>query len=385
MTTDSSPARIVRVEFNLISVPLTQRFEGSVYAVEQKNAILTRIHCADGTIGECINGEGRLPGVRDAYALLRDQLASRLIGRDATAIEAIWKDLWQLTFRHSMAPRAAVRAVACIDSALWDGMGKRAGLPLFRLWGGARTSVPIIAIGGQYREGFDDVDYAEEMAEFQSFGLAGCKFKVGGRSPEEDAQRTAAARSAVPDSFVLCADANRGWSREEAFRYARLAAGFDIRWFEEPCHWSNERRDLAWLRQHAGLPIAAGQSEISAESCLDLMTANAIDVCNFDASWGGGPTAWRRVAGAAACFGIQMAHHGEPVIGAHLLAATANGTYVETHHPSRDPIFHRAVAGRGVIADGLYHMSEAPGFGVQYDEEFLANHTLDRVETEASK
>jgi D-galactarolactone cycloisomerase len=384
MTSGSSFAQIVRVEFHLISVPLSRRFEGSVYAVEQKNAILTRVHCADGIVGECINGEGRLPGVRDAYVLLRDQLASRLIGRDATEIEAIWQDLWKITLSHSMAPRAAVRAVACIDSALWDGLGKRAGLPLFRLWGGARTSVPIIAIGGQYRDGFEDVDYAEEMAEFRSLGLAGCKFKVGGRSPEIDARRTAAARSAVPDNFVLCADANRGWSREDAHRYAQLVADCGVRWFEEPCHWSNERRDLAWLRQHAGLPIAAGQSEITAEGCFDLMMANAIDICNLDASWGGGPTAWRRVAGAAACIGIQMAHHGEPVIGAHLLAATASGTYLETHHPSRDPIFHRAVAGRGMIADGVYHMSEAPGFGVQYDDEFLAKYTLDRVQSETS-
>jgi D-galactarolactone cycloisomerase len=49
------------------------------------------------------------------------------------------------------------------------------------------------------------------------------------------------------------------------------------------------------------------------------MTNGSIDVCNFDASWAGGPTAWRQVAGAAAALGIEMAHHEEPQISAHLL------------------------------------------------------------------
>ncbi len=127
-------------------------------------------------------------------------------------------------------------------------------------------------------------------------------------------------------------------------------------------------------RNQMGIPVTAGQSEISRAGCRDLMMSGAIDVCNFDASWGGGPTPWLRVAKAAACFGIEMAHHGEPIVGSHLLAAVENGTYAETHHPTRDPIFHQMVEGRGKIADGYYTMPCGPGWGVSYDPDFIARY-----------
>jgi len=66
--------------------------------------------------------------------------------------------------------------------------------------------------------------------------MAGCKFKVGGLVPEEDARRVEAARLAAGPDFVIAVDANRGWSVAEAVRFARLVESLDIRWFEEPCH-----------------------------------------------------------------------------------------------------------------------------------------------------
>jgi D-arabinonate dehydratase len=104
------------------------------------------------------------------------------------------------------------------------------------------------------------------------------------------------------------------------------------------------------------------------------MVDGAIDVCNLDASWGGGPTVWLRVARMAQCFGVEMGHHGEPVLGAHLLAAVQNGTYVETHHPERDPIFHQMVIGRGEIVDGNYVLPKAPGWGLQFDPDFIKRY-----------
>jgi hypothetical protein len=107
-------------------------------------------------------------------------------------------------------------------------------------------------------------DYGREMEEFRALGLAGCKFKVGGLSPPEDLDRTVAARRAVGDDFILCVDANRGWSRADALAFARLARDLNLRWFEEPCFWSNDRKDMAYLRAATGMPIVAGQSEIAA-------------------------------------------------------------------------------------------------------------------------
>ena len=70
------------------------------------------------------------------------------------------------------------------------------------------------------------------------------------------------------------------------------------------------------LRHGAGVRVCAGQSEFSAAGCRDLMEAGAIDVCNFDSSWSGGPTEWRRVAAMALSFDVMMGHHEEPQVAA---------------------------------------------------------------------
>ena len=76
------------------------------------------------------------------------------------------------------------------------------------------------------------------------------------------------------------------------------------------------------------------------------------------------------------CFGVQMGHHGEPVLGAHLLAAVQNGTYMETHHPERDPIFHQMVQGRGKFENGDYVMPQAPGWGLEFDADFIQRYRV---------
>src|SRR5207302_1603106 len=79
-------------------------------------------------------------------------------------------------------------------------------------------------------------------------GMAGCKFKVGGLTPEEDAGRVEAARKAAGAGFILAVDANRGWSADDAIRFARLIEPLDVRWFEEPCHWYDDAALMARVR-----------------------------------------------------------------------------------------------------------------------------------------
>ncbi len=77
------------------------------------------------------------------------------------------------------------------------------------------------------------------------------------------------------------------------------------------------------------------------------MEAGAIDVCNFDASWSGGPTEpGGGCAAVAHAYDVEMAHHEEPQVAAHLLASQPHGTYVECFHPDRDPIWWNLIANR---------------------------------------
>jgi L-alanine-DL-glutamate epimerase-like enolase superfamily enzyme len=202
------------------------------------------------------------------------------------------------------------------------------------------------------------------------------KFKVGGLSPEEDAERFRRARAAAGAGFILLADANQAWTPAQAIRFARLVEDADLHWFEEPCRWHNDARAMQQVRFGAGVRTCAGQSEFSTGGCRDLMAHGAIDACNFDASWSGGPTEWRRVAALAHAFDVQMAHHEEPHVACHLLASIPHGAFVETFQPSRDPIWWGLVANRPRQADGWIELTDAPGLGWELDGDYLERYRV---------
>jgi L-alanine-DL-glutamate epimerase-like enolase superfamily enzyme len=106
------------------------------------------------------------------------------------------------------------------------------------------------------------------------------------------------------------------------------------------------------------------------------MVDGAIDVCNFDASWVGGPTEWRRVAGMAAAFGVEMGHHEEPQLSAHLLGAIPHGTYVECFHPDRDPLFWELIANRPEACNGSYQIPAGPGWGLVLDQDCIERYRV---------
>ncbi len=108
------------------------------------------------------------------------------------------------------------------------------------------------------------------------------------------------------------------------------------------------------------------------------MVEGAIDVCNFDASWSGGPTEWRRVAALAHCFDVQMAHHEEPQVASHLLASQPHGQYVECFHPDRDPFWWNLIANRPPLRDGVLTLPEGPGLGWELDLDYIEAHRADR-------
>src|SRR6266850_1691364 len=315
-----SDLKIERVEFIPLIVPLPRTFRGSYYFMTHRCTVITRIYTACGIVGECYNGD-EFETQGEILKILREEIAPRLIGLSAASPETCWQAALPASFNILRDRKLALAAQACTDSAVWDALGKAVGQPLYRIWGGAKERLRVIAIAGYYEEGKTLDDYGREMQALQAAGLGGCKFKVGGRSPAEDAERVRAARAAVGPEFKLCVDANQGFELRDAIEFARRVADLDLMWFEEPCRWSNDRRAMADVRRIGGMPITAGQSEISRAGCRDLMMDGAIDYCNFDASLGGGPTEWRRVAGMASAFGVTMAHHEEPQISAHLLGS----------------------------------------------------------------
>lgn len=364
---------IERIETVPIRVPLARTYRGSRYRMTHRSTIVTRVHTAEGPVGEAYAGDEDA-SLEDIDRIIHLEIVPRLLGEDAFAMERCWELARPATFDILRDRRSGLVACAGVDAALWDLVGRALGQPLWRLWGGYRSRLPVSTIGGYYGAEFS---IAEEVAELRERGLAGMKFKVGGLDPDEDAKRFREARQTAGPDFVLMADANQGWTPEQAVRFARLVEDQDLHWFEEPCVWHNDRRAMRDVRMRSGARLCAGQSEFSAGGCRDLMVEGAIDVCNFDSSWSGGPTEWRRVAAMALSYDVAMAHHEEPQVAAHLLAAIPHGTFLETFHPDRDPIWHNLVANRPELRDGYVQLDDRPGLGWELDTDYLERYRVE--------
>jgi len=371
-------AKIIQIETIPLRVKMERVATGSTLKLSHRCTILTRIHTDAGVIGECFNGNDDALQA-SVINMINEEMTPLLIGQSVASIE----DIWSLT-RKSTEPflrdrRVALRAQSCIDSALHDAIGKLVGLPINVLWGGAKKDIRVFALGGYYREKNDLEGLAQEVEDLKAFGIYGLKLKLGGKSPCEDAKRAEVVRKAAGDDFILGCDANQGWTLQQALEFTNITKDLNLDWLEEPCKWDNDRAELPLVRSISGVPITAGQSELTRFGCRDLMQAKAIDICNFDGSWGGGPTEWRRVAMLANSFGVKVMQHLEPQFGLMMSAGVSNGFYGEVMLPWRDPFFYRLIANQPdhPFKDGIYTLPTEPGWGMVIDEDYLQSVRID--------
>ena len=370
---------ITRIETEAIRVPLARTYRGSHYKMTHRSTIITRIHTASGLVGEAYAGDEDA-SLLEIENIIQDELAPLLIGQDGSAIERLWEIARPATWDILRDRRLGLVACASIDVTLWDLMGKALGVPLWKLWGGYRSRVPVITIGGYYGS---NLSIKEEVEYLLKEEFAGMKFKIGGMSPEDDAKRFKEARKVGGENFRIAVDANQGYTPAQAIEFSKLVADDNLLWFEEPCIWQNDKKGMRDVRYGGSVAVCAGQSEFSAAGCRDLMEAGSIDFCNFDSSWSGGPTEWRKVAAMATVYDVKMAHHEEAQVSAHLLASIPHGTYVEYFHPDRDPIWHNLLANRPALKDGHIQLNDNPGLGWELDRDYINKYRISERFTEA--
>lgn len=367
--------KIHGIEAFAVGIPLKRNFGGSTYAVTRRCTVITRVRTEDGLASAVYNGDNRSHG-REIVRLIREELSPRVAGLEVHEVEHAWHAMFALS--HASGDRKTLlEAIACVDCALWDLTGRVLGRSVAALLGGARESLPVISIGGYYLQGKTLADIGREMEQYRAAGMAGCKFKVGGLTPEEDAKRVEAARKAAGPDFMLCVDANRGWNTRDAIRFARLVEPLDIAWFEEPCHWYDDVALMARVRQAIHIPVTAGQSEITSHGVRRLVEAGAVDFVNYDVSEGGGVTDWRRAAEICRSAGVRMAHHEESQISLQLLAGVPHGTYVECFaDPERDPVWQALWANRPPVKNGSMGVPKGPGFGIELDWKMVERYRV---------
>ena len=362
---------------NIEAIPLERNlervFKGGTYEITSRYTLVTEVHTENGIIGQTFGGD-EWRTQKEIVNLINGPFRELLIGEDLFDVERHWDAMFRCTALDSLnrsihildlANRSVLmQAIAGVDIALWDAMGKALGLPVYQMLGGYRQAVPVVGIGGYYQDGKGDKEFAEELQSHIKAGLAGIKMKVGRLSPAEDAGRVRKAREIVGKSFTIACDANQGWTVDQALDFCKRIQSFGVAWVEEPVAWYDQLKGLAAIRA-CGIPVSAGQGEISRFGCRDLMLANAVDILNVDVTIAGGITEWRRIAHMAGMMNISMGHHEEPQIAIHLLAAIPHSLYVEIFpDPLRDPMWFELPNEQPRISEGFMHLPQTPGIGI---------------------
>jgi L-alanine-DL-glutamate epimerase-like enolase superfamily enzyme len=361
---------------NIEAIPLVrnlqQVFQGGTYKITSRNTIVTRVELENGVVGEIFGGD------EDQYQLevcriVNDIYQPMLIGSDLRDVEANWERMWNthvdLNNRgiHTLDLAkhcVETQAIAAVDNAAWDALGKLLDQPVYKLLGGYRDRVPVLAIGGYVMAGKTLADLEAEINYYKANGIFGMKLKVGHLSVDEDIERARLARKVGGPDFHLCTDSNQAWTVEQAMRFARGVLDLNLAWLEEPVRWHDQIEGNARVRT-LGIPVNAGQGEISRHGCRDLIVRGAVDILNVDVTIAAGVTEWRRIAGMAHGFGVKMAHHEEPQIALHLLAGAPNGLHVEIFpNYDRDPMWFDLPVQQPLIKDGYMHLPTGAGFGM---------------------
>lgn len=375
---------ITDVSATPVIMPVETEVTASHYTKAGRGATVVTLETDGGVTGHVHSGDildSNPYKAEDLKRFIEDRIAPEIVGEDLFAIEAGWERAFAKSSETSAYEpdlrQLYVHALGAVDTARWDAIGKAAGQPLYKLWGGYRDELPVIAIGGYYEEGKGLEELAEEVREYHDLGFGGLKLKIGGRSVERDLERLETVIEAADDDFLVACDANQGYSIPEAIEFAEHARELGIEWFEEPVDWHEQYIGMQKVRQKTGIDVTAGQSESTASGCRRLIEEDSVDVINLDASIAGGPTQWRRVAQMAAVNDVDMAHHEEPHVSMHLLASVPNGRYAEAFHPDVDPVWWELLEERPEIEGGTIELPDAPGLGVELDESLVEEYAVD--------
>jgi L-alanine-DL-glutamate epimerase-like enolase superfamily enzyme len=379
--------RIASVATYPISVPRPAPVWTAHEEIKAWSVILTEIKTDDG-----LTGYGEIHGA--PAARICDWVArfgEIVQGMDALGHEAVWDRLFALTSPRPgvidgedglppPVPRgertAVMAAIGGIDIALWDLKGKAAGLPVWRLLGGANRPLFTYATGGYYRPGAPNSVYAEEIARLLDLGYRAVKLKTGLGGIAADVERVGAVRAAIGEAPELMLDMNAPYDLVDCIEFAHRVEPHRIFWLEEPLHWYLQPADFARLAAATPIPLAHGERELTRFTVRDFAVEGGIRYVQFDATRAAGFTEALRIAALAEQHGVIVAPHSVPEIHGHLVLALPRGAFgVESHGgPDSDPLAFGLFHEHPELRDDHLHFDDKPGFGIEPDWQFVERY-----------
>lgn len=355
-------AKIVSATAWLCDIPVETTRTDAIQAFLKQETVFVRLELADGTVGTGYTYTIGTGGTA-VLALLRQCMLDAILAEDADRPEAVWWAAFNST-RATTVGAITSLALAAIDTAVWDARSRRAGVPLWKLAGGASPSVPIYDTEGGWLHLTPDELVTQARASVAR-GLPGAKVKVGRPDAQDDVERLTAVREAVGPSFHLMVDANQSLTSAEAIRRAKLFADLDLFWLEEPLP-AEDVSGHALLARSTAIPVAVGESIYSVGHFKEYLAQGAASVIQVDVARVGGITPWLKVAHLAEAYNVKVAPHFLMELHLSLACAVPNALYIE-HIPQLRAVTRSEVE----ILDGRALAPDAPGLGIDWDPDAI--------------
>jgi L-alanine-DL-glutamate epimerase-like enolase superfamily enzyme len=344
------------------------------------NLSVVRVRADDGS-----EGFGQIaPFDADVSAtVLHRKVAPHVLGRDPGDFEALSDECVERNYKFPWS--FVCRALAGVDTAIWDLLGKREKKSVCELIGGTPRPVPVY--GSSMRRDIKPAAEAERLAKLRDEkGFPAFKVRVGkvtGHDQDQWPGRTEAiipaVRKAVGDKVRLMADANSGYTPKRAIAVGRLLERHNYYWFEEPCpYW-----ELEWtaeVTKALDVRVAGGEQDNDLAQWRRMIRLSAVDIVQPDICYIGGLTRALRVVRTAAGEGFDCVPHSAnvslvTVFTLHLMAAIPNaGPFVEFSiepTPWTKGLYEPALE----VRDGKVAVPAEPGWGVRVSPAWLEKAT----------
>jgi mandelate racemase len=258
-------------------------------------------------------------------------------------------------------------AVSGLDMAAWDALAKASGVPLCVLLGGSVGPVKAYNSNGLWLQA-PEVLGADAIALRDEGGFSALKLRLGRDRARDDLAAIDAVRAAVGDDMDLMADFNQGLNLADALQRCHMIDNAGLAWIEEPIVYDN-LNGYAQLAAELKTPIQIGENFYGPRDLHAALQKKACDLVMPDFMRIGGVTGWLRAAAIAGAAGIPISTHLYPEVAAHVMRVTETAHWLEWQDWA-DPILQKPYE----IRDGLLHIPDVPGLGLEWNEDAVAAH-----------
>ncbi len=369
--------KIVEIKAFPTSFPLPpeNRVTVGIGTAIKRDAVVVKVTTAGGLVGWGEAHHGRAHGA--VAKLIETTLRQLVLGMDAADVVGVWAKIYKMQLGSHGMGVATCLAMSGIDLALWDIRGQAAGMPIYRLLGGARKGVPAYA-GGVSLGYQEPAKLVEEVRPLLDRGYKAIKLRIGD-TPKLDLSRIEAVRKAYGDDLVILTDANTGYTVADARAAMPGMDALNVGWLEEPFP-AHDYRSYRMATGFGRTPLAAGENHYTRFEFNRVLEDGSISILQPDLSKTGGITEALRIAAMASAYKLPINPHSSmtglsQAASVHFLAAIDNGGYYEADVSQLNLFRDELVSDPcPVDRDGKVWPLDKPGLGVGVDEEFLRKH-----------